>query len=97
MYFLRDVLFTIIYFALHPLHYLFLYLPRGYDKICLLFSAIRNIIPTKSELRHTILYWIFNVLNFSVIVIRAIIKILINFCYKLVNKSKYILLQYSKL
>lgn len=95
-YFLRDMLYTLLQFALHPLQYLFFHLPKTYDKICLFFSALRNIIPTKKEIHHTILYWTYNYLKFCLILNKFFIKILIDFCYKLLCKAEYILVQYNK-
>lgn len=78
-FFIRDALSTFLYFSLHPFQYLFLNFPKTYDKLLLFLSAIRNVIPTKQEIKITIYYWQYLVCVMLLYIIRKTIKELIKF------------------
>jgi len=86
--FFTDTIKTFLFFAFHPLQWLFFRMPRLYEAVVCMLIFIKNNIPTKIELYHTWLHWSHWLLRYTYYLFIVTANLSINTCSYLQNKLK---------
>jgi len=93
--FIFDVFKAFLYFALSPLQWLFWKFPKVYEIIVTTIVFWKNSLPTKAELVHTGVHWLFLITSSTIICISYVVKLLIVFLGMLVNYNSKLIKKYS--
>ena len=75
--FFIDATRTFMYFTLSPLQWLFWRFPKVYEAVIITIAFVKNNIPTKNEMLHTVYYWYSCILSGLTIINSSLIKSLI--------------------
>lgn len=93
--FVVDISKTFLHFALSPLQWLFWRFPRVYEVIVTTIVFWKNSLPTKAELVHTGVHWLFLITSSTIICTSYVVRLLIVFLSMLVNYNSKLIKKYS--